>query len=62
MGEVVKCHNNATFSVKLENGKVIIAYLRGKMKLKYIKVLPGDKVKIEMSIHDSERGRIIYRY
>ena len=53
---------NATFRVKLENDHVILAHISGKMRMYYIKILPGDKVKVEMSPYDLSKGRIIYRY
>lgn len=60
-GVVVEALPDTTFRVKLENGKIVLAYLSGKMKLHYIRVVPGDKVKVEMSPHDSTRGRIVFR-
>lgn len=53
---------NATFTVQLENGHEILAHISGKMRMYYIKILPGDKVSIEMSPYDLNRGRITYRY
>lgn len=50
------------FRVKLENGHIIIAHISGKMRLNYIKILPGDKVAVEMSPYDLTKGRISYRY
>ena len=61
-GEVVENLPNATFKVKLENGHVIHAFISGKMRMNYIRILPGDKVKIELSPYDLDRGRITYRY
>jgi len=60
-GVVAEALPDTTFRVKLDNGEVILAYLSGKMRLHYIRVVPGDKVKIEMSPHDSTRGRIVFR-
>lgn len=61
-GEVVENLPNTLFKVKLLNSeKVILCYLSGKMRKNYIKILPGDKVKIEMTHYDLNRGRIIYR-
>jgi len=61
-GEVVENLPNTMFRVKLANSeKIILCYLSGKMRKNYIKILPGDKVKIELSPYDLERGRIIYR-
>lgn len=53
---------NAMFRVELENGHVIIATISGKMRMHYIRILPGDKVAVEMSPYDLTRGRITYRY
>jgi translation initiation factor IF-1 len=50
------------FRVQLENGHEVIAHISGKMRMHYIKILPGDKVSIEMSPYDLSKGRIIYRY
>ena len=54
--------SNATFRVKLENDHVILAHISGKMRMYYIKILPGDKVKVEMSPYDLTKGRITFRY
>ncbi len=61
-GEVTEALSNANFKVRLENGHVILATISGKMRMHYIRILPGDKVSIEMSPYDLARGRIIYRY
>ena len=53
---------NANFRVKLENGHVVLAHVSGKMRMHFIKILPGDKVKLELSPYDLTRGRITYRY
>ena len=53
---------NATFRVELENGHRILAHISGKMRMNFIRILPGDKVTIEMSPYDLTKGRIIYRY
>ena len=53
---------NATFRVELENGHKLLAHISGKMRMHYIKILPGDKVTVEMSPYDLSRGRIVYRY
>ena len=53
---------NATFKVVLDNGHEIIAHVSGKMRMHYIKILPGDKVKLEMSPYDLTKGRITFRY
>lgn len=52
---------NAEFRVKLEDGRVINAHLSGKMRMNYIKILPGDRVTIQLSIYDLDKGRITYR-
>lgn len=61
VGEVLEALPSATFKVKLEDGQEILAHLSGKMRMHFIKILPGDKVKIEMSQYDKDKGRIIYR-
>ncbi|AFC24558.1 MULTISPECIES: translation initiation factor IF-1 [Saprospira] len=61
-GEITEALSNAMFRVKLENEHVIIATISGKMRMNYIRILPGDKVAVEMSPYDLSRGRIIYRY
>ncbi len=61
-GTVLESLGNAMFRVELENGHVIIAHISGKMRMHYIKILPGDKVKIEMSLYDLTKGRITFRY
>lgn len=61
-GTILETLSNAMFRVELENGHVIIAHISGKMRMHYIKILPGDKVSIEMSPYDLSKGRIIYRY
>ena len=53
---------NATFRVELENGHRLLAHISGKMRMHFIKILPGDKVTVEMSPYDLSRGRIVYRY
>lgn len=53
---------NATFRVELESGHVVLAHVSGKMRMHFIKILPGDKVKLELSPYDLTRGRITYRY
>ncbi|EMS33212.1 Translation initiation factor 1 [Mariniradius saccharolyticus AK6] len=50
------------FKVELENGHQLIAHISGKMRMNYIKILPGDKVKLELSPYDLSKGRIVYRY
>ena len=60
-GEVVEALPNATFRVKLEDGRIILCHLSGKMRMFKIRLLPGDKVKIELSPYDLSKGRITYR-
>jgi translation initiation factor IF-1 len=61
-GVVKEALPNTTFRVQLENGHEILAHSSGKMRMNYIRILPGDKVKIELSPYDLTRGRITYRY
>jgi len=61
-GTIIKALSNAMFHVELENGHIVIAHISGKMRKFYIKLLPGDKVKMEMSPYDLTKGRITYRY
>src|SRR5215204_2983113 len=61
-GTIVEALSNAMFKVKLENGHEILATISGKMRMHYIRILPGDKVGVEMSPYDLTRGRIIFRY
>ena len=60
-GEVLETLPNATFRVKLENGHVVLGHISGKMRMHYIRILPGDKVTVEMSPYDLTRGRITWR-
>jgi translation initiation factor IF-1 len=60
-GKVVETLPNAMFRVELENGHRLLAHISGKMRMHYIKILPGDKVSVEMSSYDLNRGRIIFR-
>jgi len=60
-GEVTEALPNANFRVKLSDGKEILAHLSGKMRLNFIRILPGDKVNVEISPYDNKRGRIVYR-
>lgn len=60
-GVVVEALPNATFQVELQNGHKILAHISGKLRMNYIRILPGDKVTIEMSPYDLTRGRIIWR-
>lgn len=61
-GTIIEALPNAQFKVKLDNGHQILAHVSGKMRMFYIKILPGDKVTVEMSPYDLTKGRITYRY
>jgi len=61
-GTIVEALSNAMFKVELENDHVLVCHISGKMRMNYIKILPGDKVKVEMSPYDLSKGRITYRY
>lgn len=61
-GKVIETLPNAMFKVDIENGHRILAHISGKMRMHYIRILPGDEVTIELSPYDLTRGRIIYRY
>jgi translation initiation factor IF-1 len=61
-GTITETLPNASFRVKLENGHEILAHISGKMRMHFIKILPGDKVALELSPYDLTRGRIVYRY
>lgn len=61
-GEVTEALSNANFRVELENGIVILCHPSGKMRMNYIKILPGDRVSVELSPYDLSRGRIVKRY
>ena len=60
-GTVIEALPNTNFKVELENGHQILAHISGKLRMNYIKILPGDKVKVELSPYDLSRGRIIWR-
>ncbi|MFH1601982.1 MAG: translation initiation factor IF-1 [Candidatus Shapirobacteria bacterium] len=60
-GVVAKPLPDTTFQVTLENGQQVLAYLSGRMRLNYIRIVPGDKVRVEIDANDSTKGRIIYR-
>ncbi len=60
-GEVLECLPNTLFRVKLPNGVIVLCHLSGKMRLNYIRIMPGDKVRIEMTPYDATKGRITYR-
>ena len=61
-GTILESMPNAMFRVKLENGHEITAHISGKMRMHYIRILPGDKVRVEMSPYDLTKGRIAFRY
>ena len=61
-GTVLEPLPNAMFIVELENGHEVLAHISGKMRLHYIRILPGDRVQVEMTPYDLQRGRITYRY
>ncbi len=61
-GTIVETLPNAMFRVELEGGQVILAYVSGKMRMHFIKILPGDKVTVELSPYDLTKGRITYRF
>jgi translation initiation factor IF-1 len=60
-GKVIETLPNAMFRVELENGHVVLAHVSGKMRMNFIRILPGDKVKLELSPYDLSRGRITFR-
>ena len=60
-GVILEALPNAMFQVELENGHVLLGHISGKMRMNYIKILPGDKVTVEVSPYDLSRGRIVYR-
>ena len=61
-GTIIEALSNAMFRVELDNGHVVIAHISGKMRMHYIRILPGDRVKVEMSPYDLTKGRIAFRY
>jgi translation initiation factor IF-1 len=61
-GTILEALSNAMFRVQLENKHEVIAHISGKMRMNYIKILPGDRVKLEMSPYDLSKARIVYRY
>jgi translation initiation factor IF-1 len=61
-GEVIEAMPSTTFRVKLDNGHTVLAYLSGRLRKFYIRILLGDRVKVELSPYDLTRGRIVYRY
>ena len=60
-GKIIEALPNAMFRVELENGHVVLAHVSGKMRMNFIRILPGDKVKLELSPYDLNRGRITFR-
>lgn len=60
-GEVVENLPNATFKVKLENGHIVLGHISGKMRMHYIRILPGDKVTVQLTPYDLTKGRIVFR-
>ena len=61
-GTIIEALSNAMFRVELDNGHVIIAHISGKMRMHYIRILPGDNVRVEISPYDLTKGRISFRY
>ncbi|QSI77724.1 MULTISPECIES: translation initiation factor IF-1 [Niveibacterium] len=61
LGEVVETLPNATFKVKLENGHVVLGHISGKMRMHYIRILPGDRVTVQLTPYDLTKGRIVFR-
>jgi translation initiation factor IF-1 len=61
-GTVIEPLPNALFKVELENGHIVLAHISGKMRMHYIRILPGDRVTLEMTPYDLTKGRIVYRY
>lgn len=61
-GVVIESLPNAMFRVKINNQETVLCHLAGKMRIHYIKVMPGDKVRVELTPYDKTRGRIVYRY
>lgn len=62
VGEVTEALPNTMFRVKLEDGKIILATLRGRLRKSYVRIFPGDRVKVEMTPYDQERGRIAFKF
>jgi len=61
-GEVTETLPNTLFRVKLSDGRIVLCYLSGKMRINYIRIMPGDRVRLEMTPYDETKGRIIYRF
>lgn len=62
VGTVKEALPNTMFRVELEDGRIVLATLKGRMRRRYIRIFPGDKVKVEMTRYDKERGRIVYKF
>ena len=60
-GQVIEALHNANFKVKLPNGHIVNAHISGKLRMNYIRILPGDKVTVEVSVYDLDKGRITWR-
>jgi translation initiation factor IF-1 len=61
-GTVVQALPNTMFKVELSDGKIVLSTLKGSLRRRYVRIFPGDKVKVEMTPYDKERGRIVYKY
>jgi len=61
-GEVLEALPNTMFKISLVDGRIVLATLKGKLRRAYVRIFPGDKVKVEMTPYDDERGRIVYKY
>ncbi len=61
-GKIIEALPNATFRVELENGHVVLCHIAGKMRMNYIRIVPGDRVKVELTPYSLDKGRITYRY
>ncbi len=61
-GTIMEALSNAMFRVQLENGHEVLSHISGKMRMNYIRILPGDRVRLEMSPYDLSKGRIVFRY
>jgi len=61
-GTILEALSNAMFRMQLENGHEVLSHISGKMRMNYIRILPGDKVRLEMSPYDLTKGRIVFRY
>ena len=61
-GTIMEALSNAVFRVQLENGHEVLSHISGKMRMNYIRILPGDRVRLEMSPYDLTKGRIVFRY